>query len=64
MYLALVIFDDSRSLNHAAGTRYTIRNTGYPAITYAYSTGQDGAAVTGNMLATEWLAIPHDGVFS
>ena len=41
-----------------------MRNTGYPAITYAYSTGQDGASVTGNALITEWVAIPHGGVFS
>ena len=47
-----------------SGSRYIIRNIHYPTNTYAYSTGQDGAAVVGNSLTTEWLVIPHDGVFS
>ena len=41
-----------------------MQNVGYAANTYAYSTGQDGAWVTGNPLSTEWAVFPASGVYS
>ena len=47
-----------------AGTSYTIRNIGFAANTFAYSTGQETAPVTGNSLVTEWAIIPNSGIYS
>ncbi|KAF9236894.1 hypothetical protein BU15DRAFT_76496 [Melanogaster broomeanus] len=45
----------------AGASTYTIRNTGYDLTTYAYSDGQNGAAVVGSTNSVEWSTVVSNG---
>ncbi|KAF8550245.1 hypothetical protein OG21DRAFT_1548218 [Imleria badia] len=45
------------------GATWTIRNTAYPAATFAFSGGGQAALVSGGV-ATQWAIVPNAGFFS
>ncbi|KAF8549048.1 hypothetical protein OG21DRAFT_1515582 [Imleria badia] len=46
------------------GNNWTIRNTAYPALTFAFSGGGQAALVAGNAASTQWALVPNAGFVS